>query len=84
MFLFVKNQSKAVIEDKKNILLLCLLYEIQRQQLYSCLDEFCTSFKGLNDGKQLNLLQNSDNPIVKAVARFFYLANLTNFSVNSI
>ena len=31
---------------------------------------------------QLNYLLNSDGPIVKTVARFFYLANLMHSSVN--
>ena len=31
-----------------------------------------------NDCDQFNYLLNSDGPIVKAVARFFYTANMTN------
>ena len=36
----------------------------------------------LENGDQLNYLLNSDGPIVKAVAKFFYLANLMHSSVN--
>ena len=40
------------------------------------------NFKDLENGDQLNYLLNSDGSIVKAVARFFYLANLMHSSVN--
>ena len=46
------------------------------------MDELCPNFKNLENGDQLNYLLNSDGPIVKAVARFFYLANLMHSSVN--
>ena len=48
-------------------------------------DERCCLFckeQDLESGDQLNYLLNSDGPIVKAVARFFYLANLMHSSVN--
>ena len=46
------------------------------------MDELCPNFKDLENGDQLNYLLNSDGPIVKAVAKFFYLANLMHSSVN--
>ena len=46
------------------------------------MDEFCSNFKDLENGDQLNYLLNSDGPIVKAVAKLFYLANLMHSSVN--
>ena len=80
--LFCKEQSIAVIEDEKHILLHCPLYEQYRKQLYGSVDELCPNFKDLENGDQLNYLLNSDGPIVKAVAKFFYLANLMHSSVN--
>ena len=80
--LFCKKQSIAVIEDEKHILLHCPLYEQYRKQLYGSVDELCPNFKDLKNGDQLNYLFNSDGPIVKAVARFFYLANLMHSSVS--
>ena len=68
-------------EDEKHILLHCPLYEQYRKQLYGSVDELCPNFKDLENGDQLNYLLNSDGPIVKAVARFFYLANLMHSSV---
>ena len=35
----------------------------------------------LNDDGKLNFLLNSAGPIVKTVARFFYVANLSHSSV---
>ena len=46
------------------------------------MDELCPNFKDLENGDQLNYLLNSDCPIVKAVARFFYLTNLMHSSVS--
>ena len=46
------------------------------------MDELCPNIKDLENGDQLNYLLNSDGPIVKAVARFFYLANLMHSSVS--
>ena len=46
------------------------------------MDELCPNFKDLENGDQLNYLLNSDGPIVKAVARFFNLANLMHSSVS--
>ena len=81
--LFCKEQSIAVIEDEKHILLHCPLYEQYRKQLYGSVNELCPNFKNLENGDQLNYLLNSDGPIVKAVARFFfYLANVMHSSVN--
>ena len=76
------KQSIVVIEDEKHILLLCPLYEQYRKQLYGSVDELCPNFKDLENGDQLNYLLNSDGPIEKAVARFFYLANLMHSSVS--
>ena len=75
-------QRPQVIEDEKHILLHCTLYEQYRKQLYGSVNELCPSFKDLENGDQLNYLLNSDGPIEKAVARFFYLANLMHSSVN--
>ena len=47
---------------------------VYRKQLYGSVDELYPNFKGLNNGKQFNDLSNSDDLIVKAVPRFFYLA----------
>ena len=80
--LFFKEQSIAVIEDEKHILLHFPLYEQYRKQLYGSVDGLCPNFKDLENGDQLNYLLNSDGPIVKAVARFFYLANLMHSCVN--
>ena len=82
--LFCKEQSIAIVEDEKHILLHCPLYEHYRKQLYGSVDELCPNFKDLENCDQLNYLSNSDGPIVKAVAslRSFYLANLTHSSVN--
>ena len=76
--LYCKKQSIAVIEDEKHILLHCPLYEQYRKQLYGSVDELCPNFKDLKNGDQLNYLLNSDVPIVKAVARFFYNAITLN------
>ena len=65
-----KHQSNAVKEDETHILLHCPVYEL------------CPNFTNLNDGEYLNYLLNSDGPIVKAAARYFYLANLMHSSVN--
>ena len=46
------------------------------------MDELCPNFKDLEAGDQLKYLLNSNGPIVKAVARFFYLANLMHSSVS--
>ena len=70
------------VVDEKHILLHCPLYEQYRKQLYGCVDELCPNSKDLEDGDQLNYLLNSDDPIVKTVARFFYLANLMHSSVS--
>ena len=80
--LFCKEQSIAVTEDEKHILLHCPLYEQYRKQLYCSVNELCPNFKNLENGDQLNYLLNSDGPIAKAVARFFYLANVMHSSVN--
>ena len=74
--------SVAVIEDEKHILLHCPLYEQYSKHLYGSVDELCPNFKDVENGNQLNYLLNSDGPIVKAVARFFYLANLMHSSVS--
>ena len=80
--LFCKKQSIAVIEDEKHIVFHWPLYEQYRKQLYGSVDELCPNFKDLKNHDQLNFLLNSDGPIVKAVARFFYLANLMHSSVS--
>ena len=82
LFCKKNTQSIAVIEDEKHILLHCPLYEQYRKQLYGSVDELCPNFKDLENGDQWNYLLNSDGPIVKAVARFFYLANLMHSSVS--
>ena len=46
------------------------------------MDELCPNFKDLENVDQLNYFLNSDGAIVKAVARFFYLANLMHSSVS--
>ena len=71
--LFCKKQLDSVVEDEKHILLHCPLYELHREQLFSCVYELCPNFKHLNDDERLNYLLNSDGPIVKSVARLFYL-----------
>ena len=42
----------------------------------------CPNFKDLQNNDKLNYLLNSDGPIVKMVAKFFYLASLIHSSVN--
>ena len=76
--LYCKKRSNSVIEDEKHVLLHCPQYDIHRNQLFTYVDESCPRFKELNDCDQFNYLLNSDGPIVKAVARFFYTANMTN------
>ena len=46
--------------------------------IYGSVDELCPNFKDLKNGNQLNYLLNFK---LKAVARFFYLANLMHSSV---
>ena len=46
------------------------------------INELCPNFKKLRDDDKLNYLLNSDGPIVKVVARFFYMASLTHSSVS--
>ena len=84
VFIKKQTQSNAVIEDKNiiHVLLHCPMYELHRKQLYKCMDELCPIFKDLNDGEHSNYLLNSDGPIVRKVARFYYLAHLTHSSVN--
>ena len=80
---FVKKKKViAVFEDEKYILLHCPLYEQYRKQLFGRVDDLCPNFKDLENGDQLNYLLNSDGPIVKSVAIFFYLANLMHSSVS--
>ena len=46
------------------------------------INELCPNFKKLRDDNKFNYLLNSDGPIVKVVARFFYMASLTHSSVS--
>ena len=72
-----------MIEDEKHVLLHCLRYESLRKELYNSINELCPNFKKLRDDDKFNYLLNSDGPIVKVVARFFYMASLTHSSVSS-
>ena len=58
-----------------------ILYDLYRKQLYGSVNELCPNFRDLRNGDQLKYLLNSDGPIEKDVARFFYLANLMPYSV---
>ena len=80
MCLYCKQRSKSDIEDEKHILLRCPRYDIYRNELFAYVDELCPRFKELNGFEKFNYLLNSDGPIVKTVARFFYKANTTNKS----
>ena len=82
--LYCKHHSKSDIEDEKHILLRCPRYDVYRNELFAYVDELCPRFKELNGFEKFNYLLNSDGPIVKAVARFFYKANTTNLNDNSI
>ena len=83
--LYCKQRSKSDIEDEKhNILLRCPRYDIYRNELFASVDELCPRFKKLNGFEKFNYLLNFDDPIVKAVARFFYKANTTNLNDNNI
>ena len=66
---------------RKIYILHCPLYDLYRKQLYGSVDELCPNFRYLKNGDQLNYLLNSDGPIAKAVARFFFLANLLHSSI---
>ena len=81
MVFFGQKQSNVVIEDENHILLHYPLHDLNRKQLYGSVDELCSNAKDLKNGDQLNYLLNSDGPILKAVARFFYLANLMDSTV---
>ena len=76
--LYCKKRSNPVIEDEKHVLLHCPQYDIYRNHLFTYVDESCPRLKELNDCDQFNYPLNSDGPIVKALARFFYTANMTN------
>ena len=69
-----------MIEDEKHVLLHCPRYESLRKELYDGINELCPNFKNLRDANK-NYLLNSEGPALKVVARFFYLASLTNSSV---
>ena len=71
-----------MIEDEKHVLLHCPRYESLRKELYNSINELCPNFKKLRDDDEFNYLLNSDGPIVKVVARFFYMAFLTHSSVS--
>ena len=73
--LYCKKHSSLGIEDEKHILLHCPRYDVYRNQLFAYVEELCPRFKELNVFEKFNYLFNSDGPIVKAVARFFYKAN---------
>ena len=79
---FVKQQTDSVIQDEKHVLLHCLRYESLRKELYNSINELCPNLKKLRDDDKFNYLLNSNGPIVKVVARFFYMASLTHSSVS--
>ena len=71
-----------MIEDEKHVLLRCPWYESLRKELYNSINELCPNFKKIRDDDKFNYLLSSDAPIVKVVARSFYMAILTYSSVN--
>ena len=70
-----------MIEDETHVLLHCPRYEKEQN---NSINELCPNFKKLLNDDKFNYLLNSDGPIVKVVARFFYMASLTHSSVSII
>ena len=69
---------------EKHILFHCPRYDVYRNQLFAYVEELCPRFKELNVFEKFNYLFNSDGPIVKAVARFFYKANTIDFNDSNV
>ena len=58
----------------------CPRYALLRKDLYECIHYLCPNFKDLHDN-HFNYLLNSNGPVVKVLARFFYLASLEQSSI---
>ena len=69
------------VEDKMHVLIHCRQSAPLRKDLYDCIYHLWLNFKDLHDDHKFNYLLNSDGPIVKVLARFFYLASLEYPSV---
>ena len=80
--LFCKKQQKSAVEDEKHVLVHCPRYGSLRKELYNIINDLCPNFRDLRSNETINYLLNSDGPVVKVVARFFYLASLIHSSVN--
>ena len=78
---FCKAKQKPSVEDEMHVLIHCPRYAFLRKDLYDCIYHLCPNFKDLNDDHKFNYLLNSDGPVVKVLARFFYLASLEHSSV---
>ena len=78
---FCKAKQKPSVEDEMHVLIHCPRYAFLRKDLYDCIYHLCPNFKDLHDDHKFNYLLNSDGPIVKVLARFFYLASLEHSSV---
>ena len=61
------------------------MYKLHRKQLYCCINKLCPNSDDLkiNDDERLNYFLNSDGPIVKAFARFFYFGKFDTFHYSS-
>ena len=64
-----------------HVLIHCPWYAFLRKDLYDCIYHLCPNFKDLHDDHKFNYLLDSDGPIVKVLARLFYLASLEHSSV---
>ena len=82
LFCKKNKQTNSVIEDEKHVLLHCPRDESLRKESYNSINELCPSFKQLRYDDKFNYLLNSDGPVVKVVARFFYMASLTHSSAS--
>ena len=71
-----------MIEDEKHGLLQCPRYESLGKELYNSINECVQTLKNYEMMINLINLLNSDGQIVKVVARFFYMASLTHWSVS--
>ena len=78
---FCKAKQKLSVEDEMHVLIHCPRCAFLRKDLYDCIYHLCPNFKDLHDDYKFNYLLDSDGPIVKVLARFFYLASLEHSSV---
>ena len=78
---FCKAKQKPSVEDEMHVLIHCPRYAFLRKDLYDSIYHLCPNFNDLHDDHKFNYLLNSDGPIVKVLARFFYPASLEHSSV---